>query len=79
MRAPWILLILSLAASLAALFVPDWSSLLLISLPIAEASLYLLMRGWFVTRDRQQNASRLRIAAKAKTYIAIIDGSNVMN
>lgn len=79
MRAPWILLILSLAASLAALFVPDWSSLLLISLPSAVASLYLLVRGWFATRDRQRDTSRLRIAAKSKKKWAIIDGSNVMH
>ena len=87
MRAPLILLIASALAAVAAISLPGWSDLLLIALPSAFASLYLLVKGWLLApakpkpteRAWPRASSQPSRATKAKTEWAIIDGSNVMH
>lgn len=65
MKTPIVLLLLSLVASGVGLMRPDWSDVLMVSLPCSLASLWLLWRAW-------------RNPLEAHEWV-ILDGSNVMH
>lgn len=65
MFVPLILLLISLAGVTVAFALPGWSDLLLLSGPMALASLYLLLRAV--------------LAGRRGTQQVILDGSNVMH
>ena len=70
MLGPFVLLLASLSAAAAALLRPGLSDLLLLAVPCALASLYLLMRA--VLRSPSETLRR------TQNYI-VIDGSNAMH
>ncbi|WP_413875292.1 NYN domain-containing protein [Albidovulum sp.] len=70
MVAPFLLLVLSLAGVVAALFMQGMSGAILIAGPSALASLFLLLRAYLRDRAGVRKASRKLI---------VIDGSNAMH
>ncbi len=66
----FLLFIISIAGVIMALILPEWANSLLLSGPIALASLLLLLRAWVRRSGRKREAAQKWI---------ILDGSNVMH
>lgn len=73
MKKPFVLLIISGAACFVAFTVPAWSDLLLLSVPCALASVWLIWRAWRAT------GSIWRLPGAPAPNWVILDGSNIMH
>lgn len=88
MKSPFVLLCIFATLSALGLLIPDWSDLLLVSLPCVVASLWLLWRAWRSNEGAPERPEHQEPASPPKSQRSrsdkaakwvILDGSNVMH